>query len=75
MGVASLPMEKVKVATLPVEGVLDGLPVERVMEAGLNGLLLIGDMGQKNSGKNPPQALGELLLTPSILTLEPELSN
>ena len=40
------------------------MPVERVGVAAL----LIGDIGQpssgKNSGKNPPHALGELLLTP-----------
>ena len=41
----------------------------------MNGLSIIGDTGQKNSGNNPLQALGELLLTPSILTLEPESSS
>ena len=37
-----MPMKKVGVAGLPVEGAVDGLPVERVREASLNGLLLHG---------------------------------
>ena len=41
----------------------------------MNSLSIIGDTGQKNSEMNQPQALGELLLTPSILTLEPESSS